>query len=208
MDSVYWRSVVTDQQQRRACLRDAEDDQTIRTRHALVAAYRAAADEHVHRVSVRWLCACSGIARSTFYTHFASVEDLAAFVVTEDFDRLAAEDAELRAAGPGRSAAWAGLHGVVRTLTDRQALLDYSLTETSRPVVVARMVDWFASYTRDTIARTYRDDAVAQQVVDFVSAGVVHTVLGWLESGRGTDLDAFVDVLVDLLPERLRANEG
>ncbi|WP_348788833.1 TetR family transcriptional regulator [Leifsonia sp. NPDC080035] len=198
---------MTDQRNRRTRLRALDDAQAINTRARLVAAYSAAAAEGVRNVSVRWICASSGVARSTFYTHFSGVEDLAAFTVTEDFARLAIEDLDVRAAGmSGAAAARGGLAQVVATFTSRRALVDYSFAQTSRAVVVDRIIDWFAGYTRETVERAYAgaDEARIDLVTGFISAGVIRTIIDWLDEPRGVTREGIVDALVDLLPEPLR----
>ncbi|MFK4789514.1 TetR/AcrR family transcriptional regulator [Microbacterium sp. ZW T5_56] len=196
------------QTQRRARLRDASDPNSLSTRRQLRTAYEDAATEHVRRVSVSWLCERAGVGRSTFYTHFSAVEDLAAYVVTSGFDELAEEDIRARSSGvSGSDAAHAGLARVVAMLADQRAVIEYSFAEGSRSSVVANMVSWFALYTRDTIARAYddRDDAQIDLIAEFVSAGVVHAALLALEQGTITNHEDIVDLLSAMLPEALRA---
>lgn len=196
------------QTQRRARLRDASDANSLSTRRQLRTAYEEAAAERVRRVSVSWLCERAGVGRSTFYTHFSAVEDLAAYVVTSGFDELAEEDMRARTSGvSGTDAAHAGLARVVAMLADQRPVIEYSFAEGSRSAVVANMVSWFALYTRDTVVAAYsgHDDAQIDLIAEFVSAGVVHAALLALEQETIANQDALVDLLSGMLPEPLRA---
>lgn len=198
---------MNDQGHRRTRLRTLDDARSTSTRARLVAAYKTAAAEGIRHVGVSWLCNASGVARSTFYTHFLGVEDLAAFAVTQSLGRLAVEDLEVRASGTsGAAAAHDGLEQVVATFTGSRDLLNYSFAQTSRAVVVDSIIDWFASYTRETVERAYADstDDRVDLVTSFISAGVVRMIMEWLDAPGGITPEGIVDELMGLLPEALR----
>jgi hypothetical protein len=71
-------------------------------------------------------------------------------------------------------------------LVHRRALLDYSFAETSRLVVVDRMIEWFATYASGTVAAAYpnADESQVQLVVEVISADMDQPISIDLVSGR------------------------
>lgn len=209
LDTVYWRSSLLDsaQENRRASLRSADDEQSRATRAQLIGAYEQAAAAQLKSPSVTWLCENAGVGRSTFYTHFASVEELAIAAITAGFEPISIADTARRRAHPDerRAIARDGLHAIIDDIERTRAVLEYTVRIGSRAAVLDRLIEQFARHTRQTIAVEYAElDAARLDVVtEFVSAGTAHIVLRWIE-GRG-DLSRaeLVDQLTDVLPAPL-----
>jgi len=195
--------MVGPQESRRTELRGAEDVQARETRRRLLAAYRQAARERLPRPSVTWLCERSGVARSTYYTHFATVDDLAVHAITESFANVSDVDLERRTAHEEdrRTISRAGLTHTVEALEQSRDVLEYAISVGSRAAVLERLVEQFAAFTGRTVATEYDHlpDRAREVVTQFVSAGVAHVLLRWLEDGAA-DRDELVDQLVDVLP--------
>lgn len=194
------------QADRRADLRAADDTQSLETRRRLVEAFRAAAAEELPRPSVTWICDRSGVARSTFYTHFATVDDLAVFTITGGFADLSAVDVALRSAHAQdrRAITRAGLEPLVDGLERARPDLAYAMRIGSRAAVLERLVAQVAHHTRHTIDTEYPDRTEEERALttEFVSAATVHTVLRWLDGGT-LPRERLVEHLIDLLPTEL-----
>lgn len=192
-----------DQERRRTHIRSLDDPQAIQTRSLTASAYRAAVDARVRRVSVQWLCDHAGIARSTFYTHFSSVEDLAAFVITEHFEQLAAQEAENRATGTAaRVAVRSSLAHIVRSLAERRDILNYARSESSGPAVVEQLTTWVTEYTHLSLGINPAAPGARSSdlEIEFVSAGLVRMVLEWVHAPGDVTEPEVVDLLLALLP--------
>ncbi len=192
------------QESRRASLRDADDDQSRATRLLLIGAYEQAAAARLARPSVTWLSERAGVGRSTFYTHFASVEDLAIATITASFEPIATSDTDRRRAHTDdrRAIARDGLSAIIESIERSRAVLDYTVHIGSRAAVLDRLIAQFAHYTRETIAVEYDHlDAARRDIVtEYVSAGTAHTVLQWVEGRMPLRRSALVDQLLDVLP--------
>lgn len=199
---------MTKQEHRRTRLRSLEDPQAQRTREQLVQAFLEAAENGTHPLSVRWLCERAEVGRSTFYTHFSAVEDLAAFVLTAEFDDFIRDDVRRREAGvAGLVAARIGLQRIVDGLVRRRDIVSYAVRTTSRAAVESEMVAWLAAYAAVVVRSGFPewDDRHRSPVDDFISAGTVHAALNWIDDPDGLSQADLVEVLLAALPLRLRA---
>ncbi|MGW8482643.1 hypothetical protein ACWGJP_05850 [Microbacterium sp. NPDC055903] len=184
----------------------ADDPQVHETRRRLVQALREAAEEDRASVSVTWLCTRAGVARSTFYTHFATVDDLAVFTIVQAFAAAADADVARRSAHDGQRTAItrAGLERVVDAFESTRDDILYAVRLGSRPAVIERLIADFARLTRPTIRTELASHGEAAQnlMAEFVGAGTVHAVLRWMEHG-GMTRSALIDQLVEMLPAAL-----
>ncbi|PPF45977.1 hypothetical protein C5B85_04760 [Pseudoclavibacter sp. AY1F1] len=199
--------MATSQERKRQNLRVVDDEQARATRSRLLAAVREIAAENVQRPSVTLLCERSGVARSTFYTHFATVEDLAVQALTEVFGEVSADDVRRRIQHreSGRDIARDGLDRVIAALEGSRELLDYTIGIGSRAAVLESLIGQFAASTLVTVVTEYSElDASVQAFInDYVSAGTAHTILAWMENPGARGRDDLIEQLVDLLPARL-----
>lgn len=195
------------QENRRVSLRGADDEQSRNTRALLMNAYEHAASARLRQPSVTWICERSDVGRSTFYTHFASVEELALATITAGFEPVSASDTDRRLAHSDerRAIARDGLTAIIEGLERARSILSYTVTIGSRAAVLDRLIERFAHHTRQTIAVEYAElDAARLDVVtEYVSAGTAHTVLRWLEGRSALSRSELVDQLLDVLPSPL-----
>lgn len=195
------------QANRRDSLRNAEDEQSRATRMLLMDAYGQAAAAQTKQPSVTWLCEQAGVGRSTFYTHFASVEELAIATITAGFEPISSSDTDRRRARSEdrRRIAEDGLISIIEDIERTREVLEYTVRIGSRAAVLDRLIEQFALHTRETIALEYGDlDAPRLEIINqFVSAGTAHTVLHWLEGKSRLDRSELVSQLVDVLPPAL-----
>jgi len=130
---------------------------------------------------VTWICERSGVGRSTFYTHFATVDDLAVFAITETFAATSAADvAEGTTHTQDRRAITReGVGRVVDALEATRDDLDHAVRIGSRAAVTERLVAEFASFTAGTVAAEFTEFTSAERdlVTEFVSAATVQAVL-------------------------------
>lgn len=195
------------QEHRRESLRGADDEQSRTTRALLMGAYEQAASARLRRPSVTWICERAGVGRSTFYTHFASVEELALATITAGFAPVSASDTDRRLAHSDerRAIARDGLTAIIEGLERARGVLGYTVAIGSRAAVLDRLIERFAHHTRMTIAVEYDglDEARLDTVTQYVSAGTAHTVLRWIEGGSPLSRSELVDQLLDVLPTPL-----
>ncbi len=195
------------QESRRASLRVADDEQARATRAQLIGAYTHAATTQLKSPSVTWLCENAGVGRSTFYTHFASVEELAIATITAGFGPISIADTSRRRAHSDerRAIARDGLDAMIVDIERTRAVLDYTVRIGSRAAVLDRLIEQFACYIRQTIAVEYAElDAARLDIVtQYVSAGTAHIVLRWIEGRSTLSRAELVDQLTDVLPAPL-----
>lgn len=191
---------------RRSDLQEVDHAKVIQTRRRLVDAFRDAAREQRMPVSVTWVCDRAGVARSTFYTHFGTVDDLAVFSISQAFAEASDADVQLRSAHEEdrRSITRAGLERVVDAFEATSSDIDYAIRIGSRAAVIERLTTEFALLTRRTIATELDglDERARDLMAEFIGAGTVHVVFTWMERGR-PDRDLLIERLIDVLPAGL-----
>lgn len=184
----------------------------MRTRAALIGAYQTAAAANVDAPpSVTWLCTDAQVGRSTFYTHFASVEELAMATVTAGFEKLSLGDVGRRMARTDerRRIAADGLAEMFALLQQSKGVLEFAIRTGSRSAVHDLFAREFAKYIHGTVAVEFPHLTPAQVDIatEYVSAGTAHVALTWLESDFSATQSDLIGLLLDLLPARLTANE-
>ncbi|WP_431278344.1 hypothetical protein [Leifsonia poae] len=187
--------------------REATDHvKAVQTRRSLVEALRAAADLDLESPSVTWICRQAGVGRSTFYTHFATIEDLALFTITEAFAATAELDLSRRSAHEAdrRTIARAGLARLAEAFDSGRDVIRYAIRIGSRGAVIERLVAEFMRLTGRTVALEYRDLPASKidVLTAYVSAGTVRAFMLWLEEDA-PDRDELIDQLLELLPPGL-----
>src|SRR5690349_12462466 len=99
-----------------------DDPRAVRTRQKLIAAFHAAvAESDPAAMSVAALARAAGINRTSFYSHFASPEDLAIDALSELFDVVGEADILMRAehSVPADEASRRALHDIVAFVHER-----------------------------------------------------------------------------------------
>ncbi|WP_053351596.1 hypothetical protein [Leucobacter musarum] len=197
----------TPQANRRAELRTAGDDQASQTRSRLIAAFREAAAARTPRLSATWLCERSGVGRSTYYTHFATVDELAAEAITDALSEISETDIARRTGVHSRRDLITrdGLRRLIAELERARPLLDYAFTIGSRAQIFEHLVTRFEALTRRTVEAEFQgaDDATISITTSFVSAGTVHALLRWLSDRDPAPAETVVHTLTALLPPEL-----
>ncbi|MBL3699915.1 hypothetical protein D3228_09665 [Leucobacter luti] len=201
---------MTPQANRRAALRAAEGDQSGSTRARLIAAFREAAAMQLDRPSATWICDRAGVGRSTYYTHFATVDELAAETITESWEAVSHEDVARRT-GPhsGRDVITReGLGRVVSELTRSRELIEYATRIGSRALVLEHLVQRFERFTSRTVAAEFTGASPGARalITSYISAGTVHALFRWLEEPSSETAETVIQAIFELLPATLTAD--
>jgi len=195
---------------RREALAVAADVRVTQTRAALEVAFRQCAEERVPNLGVAEVCRRAGVARSTFYTHFASVDDLAVSVVNDVLAGVAPLDPVRRTARDlSRSEITRmGLGELVDGLWAERSVLLYVLDMASGSALRQRFV---ASLARGALATVQAERAGAGETElrvasSFFAAGVLQVILDWLRHPGGVVRDELIDALFTVLPAWLTSD--
>jgi AcrR family transcriptional regulator len=189
---------------RRQDMAGSSDARAMRTRKILVAAVGEALEKDPDRPTVAAICSIGGVTRSTFYSHFSSVDDLVVKAVSDAIESISAADASRRMEGgtvPLESTRIV-LREIAEQLRAQPALFGWALSragaETSR-----RISDNVAAQTRRTIhaIATVPDDVDVDLTAQFLAGGVLNVIRASLLSpGRSFD-DRGVEHLLLLIPD-------
>jgi AcrR family transcriptional regulator len=198
------------QDDRRRALAVTGDPRAARTRDRVVDAVDALLEAR-ESVTVAAVCARAGIARSTFYTHFATIEDVVVHVVDTMFDELGPRDVTRRTEHTmGRAAITRiGLTELLGAFRDRQHWFLHALSAPATERVRSRLVEEMSTSLRGTILaeRPGATNAFIHTASGYIAGGVLTVLLGWLnEQQRPTDQQV-VDALAQLLPTWLSTDE-
>lgn len=192
------------QDDRRRELAETSDPRAARTRDSIVAAL----DELLgldEPVSVAAVCARAGVARSTSYTHFATVGDVVVQVVDALYFELGARDVSRRSDATLTRAAITrvGLRELLGALRERRRFFLYAVSAPAAERVRERLVAELAQSVRRTLLaeRPGLDEAYLRTAGDFLAGGVLSVLLGELEAeAAGADDDDLIERLVEFLP--------
>ncbi|ROO85118.1 TetR family transcriptional regulator [Actinocorallia herbida] len=194
---------------RRESLATTGDARAVETRRRLALAFRAAAADGVPDVSVVQICKRAGIARSTFYTHFATVEDLAASTIAELFAVASSADVERRTvqALPRTEITEIGLRTIVDALWDARDLVRYTTALGSQAAIQDRLVAEVADLARPTVLAELPALAEAdlRLTTEFMAAGIVRVTMHWIADPT-VSRDHLVAWMARLLPSWLAAD--
>lgn len=188
---------------RRTELQETSDARVRHTRERLMTAYRALVSADTGDVSALAVCRAAGVARSTFYTHYETIEDLAVASIADAFAVTSSLDVQRRMlrAASSREITRAGLTRMIAILEEQRAMVLATKRLASRAAILERLVTEVSRAVRAAIRA--EDPALGEPafttLTDFVAAGVVHASLGWLERDD-RDPRAIVEQLMELLP--------
>lgn len=168
---------------RRDISRASRDARAARTRERLEVGMTAALRE-TGDPTVGLVCARAGIARSTFYTHFAALDDLAELLLGDTFDALFAQDVERRhERALNRTEIYdIGIAALVDAILDKREIFLWTFRVPS-PLTV-RLLSRLADDIRTTV-RAERGDASLSFLdiaSDYISAGFISAIVRWLET--------------------------
>ena len=155
--------------------RPATDRRTQRTRAALLEAFRVIMlDEGFEAVTPTRLAAAANVGRSTFYEHFASVEELLGASIGRLLGPLAASTLSPRM-DPG-------MVEILQHFWENRRIGKAMLAGDARPVVIAVLTERFEAglITQRTAQITAMSPRLA---ASFLSAGMIAVLEAWL-AGR------------------------
>lgn len=187
-----------------ALLRSA-DRRTVRTVAAIEDALRALlAEASLDAITVTSLCERAGIKRQSFYTHFDSVPELAARLLTTDFDALLpVSDVLDRPVEQVEQMVVENLAQALRRVARDRALYRSVLTSRSSAVLRRSLEQAIASRVINIIALWQhfgRTGTVNLEVaVPFAAGGIVRVIEAWASSEE-TDADAWAREIRDQMP--------
>jgi AcrR family transcriptional regulator len=196
-------AIVTPLHETRSGIRASGDPRVARTRQAVLDAVETLA-AGADPITVAAIVRTAGIGRSSFYTHFSGIDELAVVVLSAAFEAIGAEDVELRRhrVVSGAEAARVAQVRLVGHLVQHRALYASMLALPFTSSVYTRAVEAYAVQVRATIAllpeipRGLSADAVAV----YTASGSLGLLAHWIRSDDPVAADVLVDQLMSLLP--------
>jgi AcrR family transcriptional regulator len=178
------------------------DPRAIRTREALVSAFRDLVQEqHPGEMTVAALCRAAGINRSTFYQHFSSPEDLAVHAFGDLFDAVVATDIALRPTTTPLDASRQAIAGIVGFVAAHRSTYASLLGPGAPPALYRAIVSTYAEHSVDAIrlAPGRPEEADPLVTAQYLAGGVLGALGRWLVEPDRSEA-ALVDALVACLP--------
>ena len=201
-------AIVTPLHETRSGIRASGDPRVARTRQAILDAVEilAAGDQPI---TVAAIVRTAGIGRSSFYTHFSGIDELAVAVLSGAFDAIGAEDLELRRhrVVSGAQAARVAQVRLVGHLVQHRALYASMLALPFTSAVYTRAVEGYAAQVRATIALLPEipHGLSADAVAVYTASGSLGLLAHWIRSDDPVPADVLVDQLMSLVPAWLAA---
>jgi AcrR family transcriptional regulator len=185
----------------RARMSDSPDERALRTRQALVSAYRGLVSSHaVTDVSVARVVQRAGVTRSSFYAHFANTDDLAVAALTEVFDVVASADSASRRQGtePLAEVSEQSLAEVVAFIADRRVVYRDLLARADHFALAVE--DAFAERSLATLAAAGHSVADPVVTARFIAAGVMGVIAWWLREASDWTAEELAHHLAAVIP--------
>ena len=201
-------AIVTPLHETRSSIRTSGDPRVARTRQAILDAVEslAAGDQPI---SVAAIVRAAGIGRSSFYTHFSGIDELAVTVLSGVFQAIGAEDVELRRHRivSGAEAARVAQVRLVGHLVQHRALYASMLALPFTSTVYTQAVEGYAAQVRATIALLPEvpHGISADAVAIYTASGSLGLLAHWIRSDDPVPADVLVDQLMSLVPAWLAA---
>jgi AcrR family transcriptional regulator len=201
-------AIVTPLQEARRGIRSSVDPRVTRTRRAILDAVEtlAAGDDPI---TVAAIVRTAGIGRSSFYTHFSGIDELAVAVLSGVFEAIGAEDVELRRNRivSGAEAARVAQVRLVGHLVQHRALYASMLALPFTSAVYTAAVEGYAAQVRATIALLPEipHGLSADAVAIYTASGSLGLLAHWIRSSEPVSADVLVDQLMALVPAWLAA---
>lgn len=191
---------------------DSTDPRAVRTRQKLAEAFRAAiVDRDPAAMSVASLTRAAGVNRTSFYSHFASPEDLAIHALSELLDVVGDADILMRSerSVPAEEASRRALRDIVGFVYERRDSYARILGPGAAPGLLRAVTDAFAERTAASLDRVGNRPAGADVRVTarFLAGGVLGVLGAWLADERSQwPPDDLVEALIQCLPGWLNAD--
>ena len=160
-------------------------------------------------ITVAAIVRTAGIGRSSFYTHFSGIDELAVQVLRGAFESIGAEDVELRRHHivSGAEAARLAQVRLVGHLVQHRALYASMLALPFTSAVFTQAVEGYAAQVRATIALLPETPhgLSADAVAVYTASGSLGLLAHWIRGDDPVSADELVDQLMSLLPAWLAA---
>ena len=179
---------------------DSSDPRALRTRRKLVDAFHAAvADADPAAMSVASLTRAAGVNRTSFYSHFASPEDLAIHALSDLLDVVGDADILM----PAQEASRRALEDIVGFVHERRDSYARVLGPGAAPRLLMAVTEAFTERTVASLERigTRPPGADLRVTARFLAGGVLGVIGAWLsdDQSRWTP-DELVEALIHCLP--------
>ncbi|KQW06204.1 hypothetical protein ASC66_06650 [Leifsonia sp. Root4] len=195
----------------RRTIQSSMDPRTARTRRAIVDAVESLLADGVSALNVSDIVRRAGVSRSAFYTHFASVDELAVSVLCEALEEIGSSDIHLRSAGTatGEEAGRAGIRSFVAHIDRHRTLYSGLLSQSAGSQAHRTVVTMLAAQTRETVlllpGLPSRTSAAAAAL--FIAGGSLAVLGEWMQGDGAESVDEIVDELMALMPAWFVAKE-
>jgi AcrR family transcriptional regulator len=201
-------AIVTPLHDVRSGLRTSQDPRVERTRRSILDAVEILA-AHEDPITVTAIVRTAGIGRSSFYTHFSGIDELAVAVLSGVFEMIGTEDVELRRNRivSGAEAARLAQVRLVWHLVQHRALYASVLSLPFTSAVYTSAIEGYAAQVRATIALLPEipHGLSADAVAIYTASGSLGLLAQWIRSDNPVSADVLVDQLMTLLPPWLAA---
>lgn len=201
-------AVVTPLHKTRSDISASGDPRVARTRQAILDAVETLASGD-DSLSVAAIVREAGIGRSSFYTHFSGIDDLAVTVLSGVFEAIGVADVELRRhrVVSGAEAARVAQVRLVGHLAQHRALYASMLALPFTSAVLTRAINAYAAQVRATIGLVPVTPAglSIDAVAIYTASGSLGLLAHWIQSPDYMPADQLVDQLMSLLPSWLAA---
>ena len=182
---------------------DSSDPRALRTRQKLVDAFHAAvADADPAAMSVASLTRAAGVNRTSFYSHFATPEDLAIHALSDLLDVVGDADILM----PAQEASRRALEDIVGFVHERRDSYARVLGPGAAPRLLMAVTEAFTERTVASLERigTRPPGADLRVTARFLAGGVLGVIGTWLsdDQSRWTP-DELVEALTHCLPRWL-----
>jgi AcrR family transcriptional regulator len=182
---------------------DSSDPRALRTRRKLVDAFHAAVtDADPAAMSVASLTRAAGVNRTSFYSHFASPEDLAIHALSDLLDVVGDADILM----PAQEASRRALEDIVGFVHERRDSYARVLGPGAAPRLLMAVTEAFTERTVASLERisTRPPGADLRVTARFLAGGVLGVIGTWLsdDQSRWTP-DELVEALTHCLPRWL-----
>jgi AcrR family transcriptional regulator len=184
----------------------SSDPRAVRTRQKLIDAFHAGiAEADLSALSVSSLARAAGINRTSFYSHFASPEDLAIHALSELFDVVGNADIVMRSSHsvPAAEASRRALRDIVRFTDERRQSYARVLGPGAAPRLARGVTEAFTERTALSLARmpSLPPGADVAVTARFLAGGVLGVIGAWLSADDpARSPEELVEALVQCLP--------
>jgi AcrR family transcriptional regulator len=184
----------------------SSDPRAVRTRQKLVDAFHAGiADGDLSDLSVSSLARAAGINRTSFYSHFASPEDLAIHALSELFDVIGNADTARRSSHsvPAAEASRRALWDIVEFVAPRRSTYARVLGPAAAPRLLRAVSEAYTEQAAVALSRipSRPPGTDVTLTARFLAGGVLGVIGAWLgEDSPSRSPEELVEALVQCLP--------